>query len=193
MDTDEDTMHYIKCKYTESYIKYYKKIVPDDLCSKMCRYNFNYEASTYSTHASGKVLKEDRVNMDACWISKNNWFYEPIKECFENVIVKYKAEFPLFEVSKTTDFRISRYDTGGFMSSHVDNIHHSHGQEWGYPQVSALLYLNDDYEGGEFIVGGKTFQTEKGSALIFPSNFIYPHEVKEIIRGARWSVVTWLM
>ena len=71
MDTDEEIMHYIKCKYTESYIKYYKKIVPDDLCSKMCSYDFNYEASTYSTHASGKVLKEDRVNMDACWISKN--------------------------------------------------------------------------------------------------------------------------
>ena len=35
------------------------------------------------------------------------------------------------------------------MSEHVDNIHHSHGQKWGYPHVSALLYLNDDYEGGE--------------------------------------------
>jgi len=99
----------------------------------------------------------------------------------------------LFEVSKTTDFRISRYGKNGFMSNHVDNIHHSHGQQWGYPQVSALLYLNDDYEGGDFVVSGKKFKTEKGSALIFPSNFVYPHEVEKIVKGTRFSIVTWLM
>ena len=31
--------------------------------------------------------------------------------------------------------------------SHVDNIHHSHGQD-GYPQVS----INDNYKGGQFII-----------------------------------------
>ena len=177
----------------ECYIKYYKKIVPNELCDRLCEYDFNYEPSTYSTHDSGKVLKQDRVKMYDYWISKNNWFYTPIKEVFEDVIVKYKTDFPLFVVSKTTDFRISRYRKNGFMSNHVDNIHHSHGQKWGYPQVSALLYLNDNYEGGAFIVAGKKFQTEKGSALIFPSNFVYPHEVKKITNGIRWSIVTWLM
>ena len=38
------------------------------------------------------------------------------------------------------------------MSEHIDNIHHSHGQKWGYPHVTILLYLNDDYDGGEFVV-----------------------------------------
>ena len=55
------------------------------------------------------------------------------------------------------------------MSRHVDNIHHSHGQHYGYPQVSALVFLNDDYEGGEFIVAGEIYFPKKGSALIFPS------------------------
>mgnify|MGYP003118440724 FL=1 len=176
-----------------NYIKYYKKIVPNDLCDRLCDYDFKYEPSTYSTHDSGKVVKNDRVSMDDCWIGKDNWFYTSLKEVFETVIVKYKADFPLFEVSKTTDFRISRYGKNGFMSNHVDNIHHSHGQQWGYPQVSALLYLNDDYEGGDFVVSGKKFKTEKGSALIFPSNFVYPHEVEKIVKGTRFSIVTWLM
>ena len=79
------------------------------------------------------------------------------------------------------------------MSRHCDNIHHSHGQQYGYPQVTALLYLNDNYEGGTFRVADKTVYPERGSAVIFPSNFMFPHEVKEITNGERWSVVTWVM
>ena len=79
------------------------------------------------------------------------------------------------------------------MSLHVDNIHHSHGQLYGYPQSSVLLFLNDDYEGGEIIVAENTYKPAKGSALIFPSNFMFPHEVKSVTKGERWSVVSWLM
>ena len=79
------------------------------------------------------------------------------------------------------------------MSRHFDNIHHSHGQQYGYPQVSALLFLNDGYEGGEFIVAKEKYKTKRGSAIIFPSNFMFPHEVKIITKGIRWSIVTWLM
>ena len=193
METPEDILYYIKCKYTDSYIQYYKDIVPENLCNKLINQDFPYNTSTYSTHDSGKVVKDERVRMEDFWIRKDNIFYNDIKECFEAVIVKYKKEFPLFTVNHITDFRISRYDTGGFMSKHVDNIHHSHNQQYGYPQVSVLLYLNDDYEGGEFHVASKKIETEKGSALIFPSNFVYPHEVKEILSGVRWSLIAWLM
>ena len=53
--------------------------------------------------------------------------------------------------------------------------------------------INDDYEGGEFIVADKKYETKKGSAIIFPSNFMFPHEVKEVTKGERWSIVSWLM
>ena len=66
------------------------------------------------------------------------------------------------------------------MSRHIDNIHHSHGQEYGYPQVSALLFLNDNYKGGQFIISDVLYKPEQGSAIIFPSNFMFPHEVKTI-------------
>ena len=131
--------------------------------------------------------------MDECWVGKDDSYYEDIKESFERVIKKYSNKFSLFSVQHTTDFRINRYPVGGFMSSHVDNIHHSHGQQYGYPQVSALLYLNDNYEGGEFYVAGKLFEPERGAGIIFPSNFMFPHEAKTVTKGMRWSVVTWLM
>ena len=51
----------------------------------------------------------------------------------------------------------------------------------------------DDYEGGEFVVAGEVYNPKKGSGIIFPSNFLYPHEVKPVIQGTRWSALTWLM
>ena len=79
------------------------------------------------------------------------------------------------------------------MSSHCDNIHHSHGQKYGYPLATVLLFLNDDFKGGEFIVSELQLNIKKGDAIIFPSNFMFPHEVKEVKSGTRWSIVTWLM
>ena len=106
----------------------------------------------------------------------------------------YGKKHQYFSCIRHTDFRINKYGLGGFMSSHVDNIHHSHGQQYGYPQVSVLLFLNDDYEGGEIVVGGDNqYHPLAGSALVFPSNFIFPHEVKPITKGERWSVISWLM
>jgi len=177
----------------DSYIKYYKNIVAENLCNSLINYNFSYEASKYQTHDSGAIVKQERVKMSDAWIKKESVFYTAVKSCFEEVIVKYKTDFPLFSVGRTTDFRINKYGKGGFMSRHVDNIHHSHGQQYGYPQVSALLYLNDDYDGGEFYVADKKFLPIKGSAIIFPSNFMFPHEAKPVTKGTRWSIVTWLM
>ena len=62
-----------------------------------------------------------------------------------------------------------------------------------FKDVDLLSQTNDDYEGGEFVVAGKEIKPNKGSAIIFPSNFMYPHQAKKVISGIRWSVVAWLM
>ena len=177
----------------EEYISYYKNVVPDALCKTIMNYDYNFQPSTYANNKGKLTSSDERVLMDECWVGKDDAYYEDIKEAFERVIKKYSNKFPLFSVQHTTDFRINRYSVGGFMSNHVDNIHHSHGQQYGYPQVSALLYLNDDYEGGEFYVAGKRVIPPQGSAIIFPSNFMFPHEAKVVTKGIRWSIVTWLM
>ena len=163
------------------------------MCEAIKEYPYNYKPSTYSNHKGKTHNSEERVRMDEYWVNKNNQYYDGMKAAFEWVIKKYSEEFPLFSVQHITDFRINRYPEGGFMSKHVDNIHHSHGQQYGYPQASILLYLNDNYEGGEFYIAEKKFKPEKGSAIIFPSNFMYPHEAKTITKGFRWSVVSWVM
>ena len=178
---------------TDDYIGYYEEVVPHVLCNDLINWNFNFKPSTYSSHKGRTGTSDERVCMDEVWIKNGNVYYNDVKAAFEYVIKKYSETFPLFSVQHITDFRINRYSEGGFMSSHVDNIHHSHGQSYGYPQVSVLLFLNDDYKGGEFVVADKLYHPARGSAIIFPSNFMFPHEAKKVTKGIRWSIIAWLM
>ena len=139
----------------QDYIKVYEDIVDNILCNDLMKFKHDFKPSSFSSHEKVHEDSANRVVMDDVWIKKDSVFYNPLKECFVKAIRQYEYEFPLFMCEHTTDFRINKYGTGGFMSEHTDNIHHSHGQKWGYPHVSALLYLNDDYEGGEFVVAKK--------------------------------------
>jgi predicted 2-oxoglutarate/Fe(II)-dependent dioxygenase YbiX len=177
----------------QDYIKVYEGMVEDELCNSLMSAKLDYEPSSFANHEGITENSEEKVVMDDVWIRKNNKFYEPLKECFVKAVRQYEYDFPLFMCEHTTDFRINKYGTGGFMSEHIDNIHHSHGQKWGYPHVTILLYLNDDYDGGEFVVAGKEIKPNKGSAIVFPANFMYPHEAKIVTEGTRWSVLAWLM
>ena len=177
------------------WIGYYEDIVPKDGCESLIEVTKNsgqLKPSKYSNHA-GKIKHSDkRVVMDDMWV-KDKTTSSIINNFFSKVIRKYSDKFERFSCQRHSGFRVNRYSVGGFMSEHTDNIHHSHGQEYGFPQVSALLFLNDSYEGGEFIVAGNEYETKMGSGIIFPSNFMFPHEVKKITDGERWSIVTWLM
>ena len=37
------------------------------------------------------------------------------------------------------------------------------------------------------------YKPKKNSAIIFPSNFMFPHSVNQVIEGTRYSIITWLM
>ena len=53
--------------------------------------------------------------------------------------------------------------------------------------------LTDIYDGGEIVFWeDKSFKLGKGDLLIFPSNFLYPHEIKEVVSGNRISFVSWV-
>ena len=81
------------------------------------------------------------------------------------------------------------------MKNHIDNIHHSHGQQYGYPHVTALMFLQTAEEGGEIVFcdGEYIPKQTKGSGVVFPSNFMFSHEVKEVIKGDRYSLMTWIL
>ena len=178
------------------FIGHYKNIVSQELCNAIIEEDFDYSKSTYSTN-KGISPNKERVKMDEIWIRKDHVFYEELNHAVSGVAERYSEEVKKnkrdFVVQKTTDFRLNKYEKGGYMSLHSDNIHHSHGQQYGFPQASVLLFLNDNFKGGEFIVSELQLNIKKGDAIIFPSNFMFPHEVKKVTQGTRWSIVSWLM
>ena len=88
--------------------------------------------------------------------------------------------------------RFNKYEVGSYMDMHHDHIHSIFdGKLKGIPILSIVGNLNDTYEGSEFYCRGQKIILKTGDILIFPSNFMYPHEVKKTTKGTRYSFVSW--
>jgi len=76
-----------------------------------------------------------------------------------------------------------------FFKEHVD-----YSPTTNQRQLSFSFALNDDYEGGEFQFFGysEPYRVPKGSCIIFPSSFVFPHQILPVTSGTRYSVVTWM-
>lgn len=60
--------------------------------------------------------------------------------------------------------------------------------------ISALVYLNDDYEGGEieFPHFNVKIKPQAGMMILFPSNFAYYHIAHPVKKGTKYALVTWI-
>lgn len=88
--------------------------------------------------------------------------------------------------SREHTMHLLKYDKSGHLPAHQD-------QGISSRVLSVLLYLNDDYEGGEieFKHSGIKFKPKAGSVLFFPSNFLYVHEVYPVTKGPRYALPNW--
>jgi predicted 2-oxoglutarate/Fe(II)-dependent dioxygenase YbiX len=97
-------------------------------------------------------------------------------------------------VNRFSLMRFNRYGPGQIMRKHHDHIHSIFdGQEKGIPVLSFVGNLNEDYDGGElsFFDGEHAIALKTGDICMFPSCFLYPHEVREVRRGQRYSFAMW--
>ena len=125
-----------------------------------------------------KKNKETRKRLD-----------DEVFECAKKVIIKYNEKFKHACVSKDSGYDLLKYEKGGLYKQHVDSLTE-------IPRtISCSFILNDDFEGGEFSFFNNSlvYELKKGSAIMFPSNFLYPHSVLPIKNGKRYSIVTWFI
>jgi hypothetical protein len=94
-------------------------------------------------------------------------------------------------VERDTDLWLLRYSIGQHFTEHVDVI--TGGTMIGARQLSAIAFLNDDYDGGHLVFPrqGLTLRPKPGTVILFPSGFTHPHEVRDVTAGVRYTVVTW--
>jgi predicted 2-oxoglutarate/Fe(II)-dependent dioxygenase YbiX len=106
-----------------------------------------------------------------------------------NALKKYNEKFPLARIQEDSGYELLRYKEGQFYTEHTDSFKDR-------PRaVSCSFALNDDYEGGEwaFFNREKIIKIPKGAAIMFPSNFMYPHEIMPVTKGVRYSIITWFI
>jgi len=104
-------------------------------------------------------------------------------------IKKYNEKFPLALIEEDSGYELLRYKEGQFYVQHTDSFK-------ARPRaVSCSFILNDNYEGGEFAFFGRElkYKLKKGSCIMFPSNFMYPHEIMPVTSGTRYSIITWFI
>ncbi len=87
---------------------------------------------------------------------------------------------------KEDQMNILKYEKAGHLPEHSDHGISSR-------TLSVVMYLNDDYIGGEisFTSVGVTIKPEAGSIIFFPSNFVFTHEISEIKDGVRYALPNW--
>jgi hypothetical protein len=184
----------------EDYIVTFDNIVPEDVCDELIAEYSNCEDLLPATIAdinnplNSKIRNCKNLNISSDNIIKKN--YNKRKEldaivfdCVSKSVRKYSNIFSNFKISIDTGYNFLRYDVGDFYTEHTD----SYDKE--QRSLSCSLQLNDDYEGGEFSFFGRKIQykCKKGSAILFPSNFMYPHEIVPVTKGTRYSIISWLV
>lgn len=179
----------------EDYIVVMDDLIPKDFCHEIIE---EYKDSNFFEKATvGSGLDENIRNCDNLSISHPNVIAENFekrtkldKELFEYVscaIRAYKFRFPTVAIDQDTGYILLRYNKGQFYHQHTDSFMKE-------PRaITMTVNLNDDFKGGEFaFFDRRIVKTLKaGDALLFPSNFMYPHEITEVTEGIRYSIVTW--
>ncbi len=105
----------------------------------------------------------------------------PLKECILDYQSRYNISLDYMEA-----INYVRYGSGQHFAVHTD-----HGFSYTCT-VSSVMYLNDEYEGGElwFPYLDFEFKPEYGDIVLFPSTYIYAHAAKPVLSGTKYSAVT---
>ena len=110
-----------------------------------------------------------------------------------NTLISEKFKSP----HKVKSYFFSCMMDGAVNEMHMDNHHKDedgniHIRKKYISNKSGLLYLNDDYQGGELVFPdqGLTIKPEAGSLIFFEGDYKKPHGVNKVTLGPRYNLVT---
>lgn len=126
---------------------------------------------------------------------KSSWVFDRINPIIDNL----NSRFFNFDINGYDNLQYSEYhasENGKYdwhMDMYVGDLPHTDVET---RKLSLVLWLNDDYEGGDFeliyqsLESPITIPKEKGKLIIFPS-FLF-HRVTPVTSGIRKSLVSWI-
>ena len=176
------------------YIKLYDNILSEEDCEDIIKYvkDGDFKNSHVNGDGTGKKLIVDKTTRN-CYVKDLDLQYDGIVfKGVEKAISNYQIDFPHFYIGANAN------DTGyehllykgsekGTYTTHTDSFDSA-------PRlISISILLNDNFDGGNFCFFDEHILEKKiGSAVVFPSNFCFPHSVLPVSNGDRHAIITWL-
>jgi predicted 2-oxoglutarate/Fe(II)-dependent dioxygenase YbiX len=152
------------------------------------------------TNATGQTSWiVDKQTRDTQIVPMGN-LYPKIEDLFRNTVREIINPFYQCQVASSEIPQVLSYGIGGHYKPHID------GESiWMTPRgekiwkkstdrdLSIVFYLNNEFEGGDFIFPELKIRVrpEPGMMICFPSNHHYSHGVEPVIKGKRYSIVSW--
>tara|TARA_R110000744_G_scaffold235226_1_gene352914 strand:- start:50 stop:616 length:567 start_codon:yes stop_codon:yes gene_type:complete len=182
----------------EDYVVVIKDAVPTKLCDKAIKElkSVNWTQHKFYNHQTQKhnaLSGEKEFQISGDYITSHDEIMMRVWQSLGQYVEHYK--FPWFSGwSGHSTLKYNKYKKGTLMKEHCDHITDLfEGEKRGIPTLSVIGGLNDNYSGGEFVMfKDKEIKFKKGELVIFPSNFLYPHEVKIVTKGTRYTYVSWV-
>jgi hypothetical protein len=180
-------------KNSEQFIRIYPNIIPASLCEEIC--------FVLDQKIDQKQIEKLDESYRRCYqwaLNGNTEVEKKIKEILIQIFKKYRGDVPHhgnLEHCKEMEIpSVNKYikDQNHWFHTHVDCWNASSSLR----QVSLIAYLNDVEKGGETEFKNEfhqtyTFSPQKGSVLLFPSNWMYPHQAKPPISHDKYVIVAW--
>lgn len=182
----------------------YQSAISSDICLKSIKTlenklngNSPYTWSEAQVTTSDKPIKSARDCKDfkfkpenlgprnednADLLDMHKSIYDVLKKCVDDYCQYWGINVVYYEA-----FNFVKYSSPG---QHF-RIHADHGPAYN-STVSAVIYLNEDYEGGEISfprLDKLVYKPKSGDIVLFPSNYIYEHSSEPMISGDKYSVV----
>lgn len=180
---------------------YVTKLIPEDICNFIIKENNRKKWSKHVWHNvdNNTLISEKTMELDVLPSDQNT--HEILVPFVIEAAKEYNQKYAYLDdertcqiVSRFCRIRFNRYRPGQIMRKHYDHIHSIFdGEQRGIPILSFIGNLDENYEGGElvFFNGEKKLKLGTGDICIFPSCFMYPHQVYEVTKNQRHSFVTW--
>ena len=174
--------NWIPKKITETTVK--------EISRKKWHSHFHVNSVTSKT-----IIRKKELNI--LWSDESLTYYKDLHDLVWKALEKYiLKEYKQKYHNGWAGFsyiKFNRYSKGQIMTKHIDHIKSLFdGERKGNPTLSLIGALNDNYSGGELIFfDDYKITLKEGDILLFPSNFMYPHKVKPVTKGKRYSFVSW--
>lgn len=203
----------MKVEKLEEKVYYYKNVIedPKSLVEAIEIDNANSWGEWAACSGQHYIYGTDKtISASENAEDKNNYIYDTFQKAFDKVARHYAETQGMTDEPKLFPmYPIKKYQAGTFMGAHFDQ---QEGDE--RLKVSFVMYLNDDYEGGEisFTIaspdgilrnqspdpdfeiakneGGYTFyvKPEAGSIIVFPPSPPYHHTAHLVKSGFKYMV-----